>query len=211
MSPSDAVTLVAAAFGAFFGAWLAFLLEERRRKRVEADRRYYCLLQAQLALGMQREKLLNIQRGYLDLHREEPDRHMRLEPLFMSMDDLRVDFPPLVFVAEAFGFGIVQTLYLAEQGYITATSALAKSNGMIEKRLAGGPLDSEAGGAVAVFDSSAEASLKGFIDDLYCSVDGAIDSMGAAIDELTSVTRKLYPERKAHHFELPAEDSGRCR
>jgi len=117
VSLSDVVTLVAAAFGAFFGSWLAFLLENRRRRRAEADRRYSCLMQAQLALGMQQEKLLNIQRGYLDPHRNESDWHRRLEPLHMSMTDLRVDFSALVFMAEGDdGFSILQSIYLAEQG-----------------------------------------------------------------------------------------------
>jgi hypothetical protein len=200
------VTLVAAAFGAFFGSGLAFLLEERRRRRLETDRRYSRLLEAQLALGMQLEKLLNIQHGYLDPHRTEPDRHMRLEPLHMSMTDLRVDFSALVFIAEVDGLGILQTVYLAEQAYITATTALAESNSKIDKRpsdgaITSGPVDLEASAAIAVFDSAAAADLKEFIDDLYRSVDEAIDSVREAIKELTSATRRLYPKRKAHHFD----------
>jgi hypothetical protein len=211
VSLSDVVTLVAAAFGAFFGSGLAFLLEERRRRRVEADRRYSRLLEAQLALGMQLETLLNVQRRYLDPHRNEPDRHMQLEPLHMSMTDLRVDFSALVFIAEVDGFDILQKVYLAEQGYITATTALAESNSKIEKRpsdgaITSGSVDPEAGAAVAVFDSAAAANLKEFIDDLYRSVDEDIDSVQGAIGELTSATRRLYPKRKSHHFILPAED-----
>ncbi len=176
------------------------------RRRAEADRRYSCLLQAQLALGMQLDKLLNIQHGYLDLHREEPDRHMRLEPLYMSMIDLRIDFSALVFIAEIDdGFAVLQTMYLAEQGYITATTALAESNSRIEKRPPAGAdskgtVDSEAG-ETAVCDSTAATDLRQFIDGFYRSVDEAVDSMRGAIEDLTSVARRLYPNRKAHHFD----------
>jgi len=176
------------------------------RRRAEADRRYSCLLQAQLALGMQLDKLLNIQHGYLDLHREEPDRHMRLEPLCMSMIDLRIDFSALVFIAEVDdGFAVLQTMYLAEQGYITATTALAESNSRIEKRPPAGAdskgtVDSEAG-ETAVCDSTAATDLRQFIDGFYRSVDEAVDSMRGAIEDLTSVARRLYPNRKAHHFD----------
>lgn len=206
MSLSDVVTLVAAAFGAFFGSWLAFLLENRRRRRAEADRRYSCLMQAQLALGMQQEKLLNIQRGYLDPHRNESDWHRRLEPLHMSMTDLRVDFSALVFMAEGDdGFSILQSIYLAQQGYLTVITALAKSNSKIEKRPSGGaitsgPVGPEASDEVAVFDSAADDDLKKFIDDLYRSVDMAVNSVREAIEELTSATRRLCPKRIAHHF-----------
>ena len=212
MCLSDFVPLVAAAVGAFSGSGLAYLLEERRRRRAEADRRYSDLLKAQVALGMQREKLLNLQRAYLDPHRNEPDRHMRLEPLVMSMTDLRVDFSALVFIAEVKnGFGILQTMYLAEQGYITATTAVAESKSKIEKRqcggaIASGPVDTEINDAVAVFDSTAEADLKGFIDDLYRSVDMALDSFREAIRELTSACQRLYPKCVPHHFALPDEN-----
>jgi hypothetical protein len=203
--PSDVATVVATASGAFFGSGFAFLLEELRRRRVEADRRYSRLLEAQLALGMQLEKLLNVQRGYLDPHRNAPNRHMRLEPLHMSMTDLRVDLSALVFIAEVDDINILQVVYLAEQAYVTAPTALTESNSTIKELASGeaitsGPVNPEASAAVAGFDSAAVANLKRFIDGLYVSVDEAIDSIQGAIGELTSATRRLYPKRKAHHF-----------
>ena len=175
--------------------------------RAESDRRYSCLLQAQLALGMQLEKLLHIQRRHLEGHRNDPDRHMRLAPFYTSMTDLRIDFSGMIFVAEGDdGFALLQTMYLAEQGYITATTSLAEFNRRIEMRTPAGAssrgtVDSEAG-ETAVRDSAPVADLKEFVDDLYRSVDTAVDSVREAIGDLTSVTRRLYPEREAHHFDV---------
>ena len=207
MSGSDGVTLAAAAFGAFLGAGFAFLLEELRRRTAEGNARYSALIQAQLALIMQVNTLVNIQKLYLDAQRNAPDRHMRLVPVHMAMTDLRLDLAPLGFIAEVDDVGVLQTVYLAEQGYVTATTALAISNAKIQETrfdgvLAHGPVDPDTGKAQGLFDAGKVVVLKQLVDGLYQSVDGAIRDESRAVEVLAKVIKRLYPKRKPLAFTI---------
>jgi len=205
---SDLVTLVAAALGALVGAGVAFLLEEMRRRRAERATRYSRLLEAQIALGMQLNTLVNIQ-GYLDEHRAEPNRHMLLVPLHMSLTDLRVDLSALGFIADIDDVEILMRVYLAEQAYLTACTALTVSNSKIQELrydgvLARGPVDADTGTSVGVFDPAKVVILKQLVDGMYDSVDEAIEGEGIALDDLRGVIRRRFPKKKSLVFQLPS-------
>jgi hypothetical protein len=210
MSTADAATLVAAAFGAFLGTGSAFLLEQSRRRRAEDDTRYTSLLKAELALGMQLNDLVNTQRQYLDEHRDHPQRCLRLVPLVMGMTDLRVDLGSLAFVAEVDDVQILQLVYLAELGYVTAITTLAANNNKIEEiryqeatRL--GPVDMTTGEAVAMIDAARYQVLKETTDGLYDSVDGEVEQHKKALSELHALCKRLFPKRRSLQFEVAVD------
>lgn len=212
MSSSDAIALVSAAVGAFLGAGLAFLLEEIRRRRAEATTRYFSLFRTQLALGMQINTLLIVQRRYLDEHRNDANRHMRLVPVQMSTTALRVDLGSIAFIAEIDDVEILQRVYLAEQAYLNSTATLATSNLKIQEirynlGIARGPVNPETGEATALFDLAHVVILKQLIDGLYVSVDRAIIDQKAALDELAAVIKRLCPRRKALRFKIPETEN----
>ena len=207
---SEVVALVAAAVGACLGAGIAFLLEEMRRRRVERNGRYSRLLEAQIVLGMQLNTLVNIQQQYLNEHRAAQNRHMLLVPLHMSMSELRADIASLGFIAEVDDVEILHRVYLAEQAYITATTALTVSNSKIQElrydgALAHGPVNQSTGEAQAVFDGAKLVILKQHIDGMYASVDEAVEWELEAIDELRGVIKRQFSERKSLTFEVPPQ------
>jgi hypothetical protein len=201
MSSSDAIALISAAVGAFLGSGLAFLLEENRRRRAERDTRYSSLIQTQLALGMQINTLVIIQKRYLDEYRGKNDRHMKMLPVQMSFTDVRINLGFIGFLAEVDDVGILQRVYLAEQAYVNATATLTTCNLKIQEirynlAIARGPVNPQTGEATAFFDPAHVVVLKQLIDGLYSSVDGAIVDQRKALEELAAAIKRLYPKRK---------------
>jgi len=208
MSWSDAIALIAAAVGAFFGSGLAFLIEENRRKRTEKDSRYSALIQTQFAIGMQLNTLVIIQRRHLDRYREQTDRHMRITPVEMSTTDIRTDVGSIGFIAEVDDVEILHRIYVAEQSYLTAIGALLTTNQSIQEirykgAISHGPINPETGEATAYFDKAQVFILKQIIDGLYESVDSAIISQGNILNDLRILIKRLYPKRKALEFKIP--------
>ncbi|MDZ4179869.1 MAG: hypothetical protein U1E29_11675 [Coriobacteriia bacterium] len=208
LSWSDVVALVAVAAGAFLGTFSAYLLESRRRERVESADRYSALVKTQLALGMQLNSLAVIDRQYLDPVRELEDRHMRLVPAHINTTELRVDLPSIAFVAEVDEAEILQRLMLAEESFMTAVEALRLTSERIEQSryqgaIARGPINPETGEAEAIFDPVAITILKALVDGLYESVEHAIGQQRASLEEVRALMKRLFPSRDALSFELP--------
>lgn len=200
MSVSDAVTLVAAAAGAFLGSGSAFLLESRRRKRAESDARQAAVVQAQFALSMQMDTLVNIRNQYLSEVRDEPNRFMLLVPFQAEPSDPIVELADLGFIALVDDMEVLHRLHKAQSAYLNAMSSLRARNDMMDVVYAAArphdDFDFSTGAETVSLDGRLARRLKGITDGLYSAVDSGIELEGEAVSLLAQVGTKLYPKGK---------------
>lgn len=199
MNPSDYVTLVAAGVGAFLGSGSAFALEALRQRRLETQARHTALLNAQFALAMQLRTLVNTRDQYLDECRDHPQRFMRLVPFYGELNDPRVDFQRLGFVAAEDAAATLQAVHMAQDAYLTAFSALRVRNGLMEAiytaATPAGDFDFDSGEGTVTMDARQARVLKGMTDSLYKSVDSAIQLEHIALSQLGGASKRLYPKK----------------
>lgn len=206
------VALVAAAVGAFLGSGSAFILEAWRRKREETEARYSALFRTQLDFITQLNTLLVITKQYLDAHREDPDRFMKLIPFHTGMTGMRVDFGSLWFIplidSDA---DFVHRLYLAEQPYCTSTDTLEMRNRKVEETIYASDVrveqfDSKTGQSRVEVDVRKVHLIKSLTDCLYESVDDAIKQQEKAISDICGFIKRAYRGRKSLQYEDKVAD-----
>lgn len=80
------VALVTSTLGAaFFGSWSSFLLQEKKDKRKEIDKEVGLANEIIVALGHQLNELLAFQHQFIDPHRDDEFRIIRIQPLAVPM------------------------------------------------------------------------------------------------------------------------------
>lgn len=213
MSQTDYVALVAAAVGAFLGSLSAFLLQALWQSTQEKSQRHGALLNAEFALSMQLNLLVNIRNQYLEECREHPERFMRLVLFYGSTDAPQVDFGSLGFIAVKDDASVLHKVQMAQSSYLTALSALETRNSLMadsyESATQTGPIDFETGEAPVTLDGRKARILKGITDSLYTAVDHAIELQHAGIAELAAVSKRLYPKLSTLVVEeIPQGDTG---
>lgn len=200
------VALVAAAVGAFLGSGSAFVLEAWRRQREETEARYSALFRTQLVLITQLNTLLVINKQYLDAHREDPERFMKLVPFHTGMTGMRVDFGSLWFIplidSDA---DLVHRIYLAEQAYSTSTDTLAMRNRKIEETMYASDVrveqfDFSTGNSRVQLDMRKVHLIKSLTDCLYESIDDAIKQQEKAIADIRLFIKRVYRGRKSLQY-----------
>ena len=113
----SAEPLVLVGVGTFAGAWLAFILEERRRKKETDRQRCTALIQTIVILREQLDFLERVKKLYLDKFRDTQDRHLKIGALHASAPTQRVNYQQLDFLESAADLATRRELSRAEQAY----------------------------------------------------------------------------------------------
>src|SRR5574341_260300 len=189
--------LFAAAFGGFSGAFVAFLLERRRREMEEKKSKISAALRAHLILIGYIETLENLNRQYLDPLRNDPQRNHKLTSSFISPVHLKLDLDSLSFLAEHRKPQVFHDIHLAQRAYYSAIDALDVRNSWLEKflgsevKLLGYNRDTEQ--AYIAADPRSVKVLTDLTDSLYKATDLAIEKCNSAIKSLSSTIKELFP------------------
>lgn len=190
----------AAAVGAFLGSGSAFVLESSRRKRERKDREHDAALTAQYALQAQWNTLENIRQQFLEPFRKEPDRHMKLTVFSLPEARLSIPFDKLIFVAKRDDPDLLQTIRIAEDGYIAAMDALLQRNEKMEAfyydpEVKRQQFDEETGRSVLSAPIHKVFLIKKLTDALYQRVDSALPRLDAAFIAMRSCIKRNFPRR----------------
>ena len=199
------IALVSAAAGGFFGSGSAFLLEWLRRKKEDRTQKYEDLFKTQYILITQHNSLLVLKQHYLDIHRNDPDRFLKLVPIVNNPSPLRVDIAKLAFLANESAATTLNDIYIAESCYGNALAALEMRNQKLQE-LMNDPtvqvedFDFETGRGRIAANPRKVRVIKGLTDGLYDSLDDAEAKYAKLIPAMSVTIKKLFPKKKAFHY-----------
>jgi hypothetical protein len=122
---SDAL---AAAFGAFSGAFMAFYLESKRRMRRRSEERYHAVIRAQTALFLMTRRLVQLRSKHLRTPDKQPIPSNSLPHIWISPSPIQIDIPSVTFLFRRDYRSILANLAVAEAAYLNAVDALLVRN-----------------------------------------------------------------------------------
>ena len=186
--------------GAIFGACVAYCsdwLKEQRKKRNE---QHGAIVRTQLALIGQFNTINNLKQQYLDQFRNDPQREAKLIRFEMQDAHLRVAYDPIAFLLMTKTPSLVLEVHSAEQSYFSAMEALTARNQAFEKIHARSELEKlnqQTGqSTILVKDPRDIVLLKHTTENLYTTVDTAMDRLALQIKELQKAGKSLYPKKR---------------
>lgn len=208
---SDWIPLVAAGLGAFLGSVSAFALEALRQWRRERALKHSALMTAQFVLSMQLNTLVSIDNQYLRGVAKHPQRFAQLPLFYLEVDDTRIDFSSLAFIATRDRIEVLQKVHMAQAAFLTAIGAISHRNRILEDIYAMDTnvtaFDFETGQGTVDIDERKARVLKGATDGLYGAVESGIELLQLAIAGLGETSKGLFPKRKVVSIEFASADA----
>lgn len=203
---SAMVTLAAA----FLGAWSAFKLEDRARKRKKVEENIAAGNRAIFMLLRMFNELFNIQQQVIEPVREHPAKSIVMLPLLTrDFDELRFEVDNLSFLLETKNRQILMELLVEENRFHTAIRLLNERSNLHLRKAQ--PLLEKAGiveGGEYTKDQVAGAlgqrifnQLQRYTDQVIWHIDQSIMYLQEASKRLHSALTNMYPDTKFIRFE----------
>jgi hypothetical protein len=187
----NAETALAALFGTFIGAFLAFFFERRHAEKKERDAQISAAKHAQFAITAQLNAVKNMKEQVLDPMRDDTDRHLTLKPFSVLAHFPSIDIPSLVFMLKGDGAQLLGELMISEHKYRTLIGALDQRNTRhenMQQRI------SQHGPEVGL-DVATIAILKDMTDSIYGLCDDAFKDLQDSFEKLKKYIEKEFAVR----------------
>jgi hypothetical protein len=194
------IAFITGLIGAIFGACIAYFSDWLKEQRKKRDEQHGAIVRTQLALIGQLNSINNIQIQFLDPHRKDPQRSMKLIRFDTEVAELRVAYDSISFLLVTINANLVLDVHAAEQSYFSAMTALTLRNQAFDKLHANSEvekLDLQTGQCtVRPKDPRDLKLLTDTTDNLYKTADTARERLALQIKELEKAGKALYPKRK---------------
>jgi gas vesicle protein len=199
MDLSLLTNLAASAAGALAGAFAAFLLEERRRKKENSETQRSKLLHAQFLLAQKVNSITNLKNA-LDKISQETNSAEVSKMTHITIDERLSarDLEPLI---DGQWVGQAADILRFDRTYADAAEWLSRFNQQ-KDRIASHPntkifeFDLEKGKIGAAVDVPLLMELNSALKNLRESVDQAYQSLPQALDSLLAFMKQKYPGRR---------------
>jgi hypothetical protein len=197
---ANASTAIAAFFGTFVGAFLAFF-ERRDRKRFARDAELAAGRQAQFALVMQLNTMKNMWTQHLEAKQKVENRHVFLRPITVLADyhypKLPVDrLGYFLELKNDEGPNILGKTMVEEERFFTFVRLLEQRNSRHENM----QRFTSRTGPEMLHDAAEQAILKDMTDSLYRLADDVLTHHPASIKTMRDYLKKRFP--KCHTLDL---------
>lgn len=200
----DFLPFATALFGAFFGAFGAYLVGRFKEKRDENNRRHTALLATQYALYSQWSVIEDMRKNFLDPFRKDPERHFKQLQYFRVVGELNVPFEELTFIINSNEPNLLQEIHIAEKRFSSSTDLLNNLNQKrleIQDKYPPKNFDMKTGrGSEMIVPAYEIYRLKVLTDLLYDEVDKALPDLTKTNDQLLSFIKTNLKGRKAAKF-----------
>jgi hypothetical protein len=184
-------TGVSVLFGAFFGAYFAFLFERLHAKKKEREANISAARQAQFTIMIQMEAVINVKGQILDSKRGDPQRHLTLPPFDVHGPYPRLDITSLGFMLKGEGAQLLHEVMISEYRFNAFLGSVKQRN--IRHEL----MQREtARMGLGALDQATVAILKGLTDSVYQSSDDAHEGLLKSFEKLSPYFKKEFPEVK---------------
>ena len=203
-------TLVAA----FFGAWFAFSLQSRSKKKEEKNRKISYGNKALFTLCQRVNNLWLIQKKIIDPFREHPGFHIAMRPtLDFENDDTYIDIDGLKFLLDTDFQQLLLDLHIEDQRYKTSIRLVNSRShlhlNIIQPRLESAHINEKQYYSSEYWKEAIGQrlflTLQRATEDLISNVDNTVQSNIEIKDRLIEAFKLLFPGEKFFNFELNAE------
>jgi len=183
--------------GAFFGAAFAFAYECRRKKNEELSQRIISLRDSQFALVARVNSLLIINKQYLKMQAQNPNRWIELSPVLNVLTPPPIPLAEISFLLDDIDPNLLGEILVARNKYDTVCQIIAIRNrkhnefqelyerGVTSKRL--------------------QTQLTDFTDALYYHLPSAVTFIHSVHSMLEEVMKKHFRVVKILRFEPESE------
>jgi hypothetical protein len=200
----EALPFATSLFGAFFGAFGAYLVGRFKEQRDEIKRRHTALLTTQYALFSQWNIIEDIRINLLEPFRKDPERYFKMLQYFRVVGELSVPFEELTFIIESKEPNLLQEIHIAEKRFTASTEMLNKLNQKrleIQDKYPPKNFDMKIGrGSEMIVPAWEVYRLKGLTDLLYDEVDKALPDLTKTNDKLFRFIKTNLKGKKAAKF-----------
>lgn len=214
MDYSGWLSAFATLIAAFLGAWFAFKLQDRAKFREEVKANVAAGNRALFNLLRQANSLKLIQRDHLDEHRDNPGRHLMIQPVpQQAHEDTKFDLRELSFMAAPKHQDLLFKLIIEEARYaetIKTLNMLSEFSSQVQRVVAHAGIEhgreytgEELRTAMGDF---AYHQLRSLTDALYFHVDRTVDSTMDVKNALITSLIEMYPKTQFLDFELLANE-----
>lgn len=187
----NAETALAALFGTFIGAFLAFHFERRHADKKEREAQIYAAKHAQFVITTQLNAVKNMKKQVLDPMKDDINRHLTLKPFSVLAKFPSLDIASLVFMLDGDSAQLLNELMISEHKFRTLLGALDQRNErheIMQKRMA-------TLGPEATLDEATVAILKDMTDSIYGLCDDALQGLQKSFEKLKTFIEKKFGVR----------------
>ena len=187
----NAETALAALFGTFSGAFLAFYFQRRYAEKKEREAQISAAKRAQFAITTQLNAIMNMKKQVLDPMKDNTNRHLILKPFSVLAQFPPLDIASLVFMLDGDNAQLLNELMISEHKFRTLLGALDQRNErheIMQQRMA-------KLGPEATLDAATIAILKDMTDSIYGLCDDALQGLQEAFEKLKTFIEKEFGVR----------------
>ncbi|MBI1810802.1 MAG: hypothetical protein HY035_07020 [Nitrospirae bacterium] len=184
----NAETALAALFGTFLGAFLAFYFERRHADKKEREAQISAAKHAQFVITTQLNAVKNMKKQVLDPMKDDINRHLTLKPFSVLAKFPSLDIASLVFMLDGDSAQLLNELMISEHKFRTLLGALDQRNErheIMQKRMA-------TLGPEATLDGATVAILKDMTDSIYGLCDDALKGLQESFEKLKTFIEKKF-------------------
>lgn len=212
---STLISAIATLSAAFGGAYVAFLLNDRNKEKLQYEKNVQGVNQVLFVLFQQANTLLLYQHDFLNPVRDEAGRHVALRPTMPGqLQCTRIPFELIDFLATPKHAQVLFDVAIEQERFNTAIRSIQVQSDLqlkeVQPRLAGaGVRDGEdvTGEQVeAALGDMLHTYLRETTDQVYYHVDKTINSLEQVKDQLRKTVKEVYPEAQIIDF-VPVVDT----
>jgi hypothetical protein len=205
---------LATLIAAFFGAWFAFSLQSRSKKKEERNKKISYGNKALFTLCQRVNNLWLIQKNIINPFREHPGIHIAMRPaLDFENDDTFLDIDGLKFLLDTDYQQLLLDLHIEDQRYKTAIRLLTSRShlhlNLVQPRLETAGITEKQYYSIEHWKEAIGQrlylSLQRATEDLISNVDNTVQSNIEIKDRLIEAFKSLFPGEKFFNFDLNGE------
>jgi len=201
ISVSDGISFASALFGAFFGAYSAYLLGRKGEKSALEERRFDACVKLQYTLITYINYLHNIRIQHLEEYRNIPDRALKLRVLYFEPISDRISFDSLSFLLTEGDPGVLQDISIAERKVLAVSYCLAERNNTLKEFYQKHDqefqkLDIETGSCSILTSPTDLKMMTDLTNILYHCVDSAIKDSEESSTRFYKAVKTRFPKKK---------------
>ncbi|KAF0233420.1 MAG: hypothetical protein FD177_1690 [Desulfovibrionaceae bacterium] len=195
---------------AFFGAWFASKIAEKRDRRKREDEQVCSINVVVSSIAMNYNKALSIKRQMLDEFREYNWRHIRIRPTIeVEADKFHIDYKSISFLLENDCRMLLHRISVAEETFSCLVVLLNKRSQMhceniqvkFEKNNIPTSSELTEGRVVEIIGVMTNENMKSITNEMYDYCDAAIEISYDVASELSDAAIKMFPGRTILKFE----------
>lgn len=194
---------------AFFGAWFASKIAEKRDRRKREDEQVGAINVVISSIAMNYNKSLSIKKQILDEFREDDWRHIRIRPTIeVDADKFHIDYKSISFLLEHDCRMLLHKISVAEETFSCLVVLLNKRSQMhceniqakFEKNNILTNSELTESRAVEIIGVMTNENMKSITNEMYDYCDAAIEMSYDVASELSDAATKMFPGRTVLKF-----------